>query len=223
MNDFLIIIKVPQGHRPLRPTPDECGGYILPDHLWDLIQACWAPDPKVRPDISEVKAQLEWYRVSGFKGLIPPPPASVAHRTMSLPRFRNTSGLNPHDEDLTEEKIRLLLDSKLLDKDVLEGLIKGLKIPAASNTNPPNIKLILFPGNLIRLVTNEMWKYGLISESERFLANVMQTILDHVMVYFIHYPGTLSHERASLSQEKTRLHPASFGFLMFTRCCLSSV
>jgi myosin-5 len=97
-------------------------------------------------------------------------------------RFRTPSGLQRYDEDPAEEKIRLLLDAKSLDADVLEGLVKGLKIPAASTTNPPNIKEILFPANLISLVTNEMWKYGLIPESERFLASVMQTIQGHVMV-----------------------------------------
>ena len=85
-------------------------------------------------------------------------------------------------EDPAEEKIRLLQDIKHLDEDVLEGLIKGLKIPAPSSTNPSAVKEILFPANLISLITNEMWKYGLIPESERFLANVMQTIQGHVMV-----------------------------------------
>jgi hypothetical protein len=85
-------------------------------------------------------------------------------------------------DDPVEEKIRLLLDGKALDEDVLEGLVKGLKIPAASTTNPPNIKEILFPAHLICLVTSETWKYGLIEESERFLAATMQTIQEHVMV-----------------------------------------
>jgi myosin-5 len=69
-----------------------------------------------------------------------------------------------------------------LDEDVLDGLVRGLKIPAPSLTNPSAVKEILFPANLIRLVTNEMWKYGLIPESKRFLANVMRTIQGHVMV-----------------------------------------
>ena len=86
------------------------------------------------------------------------------------------------DNDPAEEKIRLMQDMKRLDEDVLDGLIRGLKIPGPSLTNPPGVKEILFPANLISLVTNEMWKYGLISESERFLANVMQSIQTHVMV-----------------------------------------
>ncbi|KAJ7752131.1 myosin 5 [Mycena metata] len=86
-------------------------------------------------------------------------------------------------DDPAEEKIRLMQDVKRLDEDVLDGLVRGLKIPAPSLTNPSAVKEILFPANLISLVTNEMWKYGLIPESERFLANVMQTIQGHVMSF----------------------------------------
>jgi myosin-5 len=111
-----------------------------------------------------------------------PRAVSVAYNSEEGARFRTPSSLDRYDEDPAEEKIRLLLDAKSLDEDVLAGLVKGLKIPAASSTNPPNIKEILFPANLISLVTNEMWKYGLIPESERFLASVMQTIQAHVMV-----------------------------------------
>lgn len=96
-------------------------------------------------------------------------------RTNGLPDIRDF-------DDPAEEKIRLMQDVKRLDEDVLDGLIRGLKIPAPSLTNPSIMKEILFPANLISLVTNEMWKYGLIQESERFLANVMQTIQAHVMV-----------------------------------------
>ncbi|KAF9533339.1 P-loop containing nucleoside triphosphate hydrolase protein [Crepidotus variabilis] len=97
-------------------------------------------------------------------------------RTNGLPDIRDY-------DDPAEEKIRLMQDVKRLDEDVLDGLIRGLKIPAPSLTNPAAVKEILFPANLISLVTNEMWKYGLISESERFLANVMQTIQAHVMSF----------------------------------------
>ena len=85
-------------------------------------------------------------------------------------------------DDVAEEKIRLMHDIKRLDEDVLTSLIRGLKTPAPSTTNLAAMKEILFPANLISLVTNEMWKYGLIQESERFLANVMETIQAHVMV-----------------------------------------
>jgi myosin-5 len=94
-----------------------------------------------------------------------------------------SAAYNGEDSSLrAEEKIILMQDAKRLDEDVLDGLVRGLKIPAPSLTNPSGIKEILFPANLISLVTHEMWKYGLISESERFLANVIQTIQGHVTV-----------------------------------------
>lgn len=99
-----------------------------------------------------------------------------------LPQFRVLDRSSGMYDDPAEEKIRLMQDIKRLDEDVLDGLIRGLKIPAPSLTSPAAVKEILFPANLISLITNEMWKYGLIPESERFLANVMQTIQSHVMV-----------------------------------------
>ncbi|KAL5490141.1 MYO2 [Sanghuangporus weigelae] len=100
-----------------------------------------------------------------------------------LPRLKSPTGLSELYGDPAEEKIKLMLDAKRLDEDILDGLIRGLKIPAPSLTNPSAVKEILFPANLISLVTNEMWKYGLIPESERYLANVMQTIQSHVMSF----------------------------------------
>ena len=101
-----------------------------------------------------------------------------------LPRFRAPNGLADIYDDPAEEKIRLMQDVRRLDEDVLDGLVRGLKIPAPNLNSPAVVKEILFPANLISLITNEMWKYGLIQESERFLANVMQTIQSHVMVCF---------------------------------------
>lgn len=97
--------------------------------------------------------------------------------------YAQTVNIHPEDqlEDPSEIVMRLLEDEEPLDEDVLVGLIKTLKIPIPSIQNPPSAKEVLFPAHLISLVTNEMWKYGLMRESERFLANVMQTIQQHVM------------------------------------------
>ena len=99
-----------------------------------------------------------------------------------LPRLKSSGGLADMYDDPADEKIKLMLDAKHIDEDILDGLIRGLKIPAPSLTNRSAVKEILVAAELISLVTNEMWKYGLIPESERFLANVMQTIQSHVMV-----------------------------------------
>lgn len=96
--------------------------------------------------------------------------------------YRHNGGLDDMYDDPAEEKIRLMMDVKRLDEDVLEGLIRGLKIPSPNTTSPAAVKEILFPSNLISLTTNEMWRYGLIQESERFLASVLQTVQSHVMV-----------------------------------------
>lgn len=96
--------------------------------------------------------------------------------------YPKNGGLDEMYDDPAEEKIRLMMDIKRLDEDVLEGLIRGLRIPNPGITNPAAVKEILFPSNLISLTTNEMWRYGLIQESERFLASVLQTIQSHVMV-----------------------------------------
>ena len=92
-------------------------------------------------------------------------------------------GEEPRGDVSPEEIIELLENEVQLDEDVLHGLIRYLKIPTASLQNPPLPKEVLFPAHLISLVTNEMWKYGLVRESERFLANVMQTIQQHVMSF----------------------------------------
>ncbi|KAG6877996.1 hypothetical protein C0992_008806 [Termitomyces sp. T32_za158] len=113
-----------------------------------------------------------------------PRAVSVAYNGEDSLRFRANGLSDIRDiDDPAEEKIFLMQDVKRLDDDVLDGLIRGIKIPAPSLTNPSAVKEILFPANLISLVTNEMWKYGLIQESERFLANVMQTVQGHVMSF----------------------------------------
>ncbi|KAN0062555.1 Myosin type-2 heavy chain 1 [Thecaphora frezii] len=103
-----------------------------------------------------------------------------------IPGFGQRSGGYDEDydeDDPSEEIIRILENEEQLDEDVLNGLIRYLKVPAPSLQNPPSPKEVLFPAHLISLVTNEMWKYGLVRESERFLANVMQTIQQHVMSF----------------------------------------
>jgi myosin-5 len=142
----------------------------------------------------------------------------LRYRNQGLPDIRDT-------DDPAEEKIRLMQDVKRLDEDVLDGLIRGLKIPAPSLTNPSPVKEILFPANLISLVTNEMWKYGLISESERFLANVMQVIQAHVMVNAISKSlelSLLTSPPCSPSLEKMPLFPGYSGYRMSTKCSHSS-
>ena len=138
--------------------------------------------------------------------------------------YRHNGGLDDIYDDPAEEKIKLMQEVKRLDEDVLEGLIRGLKIPNPSMTNPAAVKEILFPSNLISLTTNEMWRYGLIQESERFLASVLQTVQSHVMVRTVACGGSwtilTNHSR---SPERTPLFQEFSGFPTSMRCSPSFV
>ncbi|WRT65043.1 uncharacterized protein IL334_001985 [Kwoniella shivajii] len=105
--------------------------------------------------------------------------------TNGIVRPRDSSGLPlpPVSDNASDEIIRLLDDDAQLDEDVLQGLIYQLKIPQPSLHNTPLAKEVIFPAHLISLVSNEMWKQGMIAESERFLANVMQAIQQHVIAF----------------------------------------
>ncbi|CAH7670146.1 P-loop containing nucleoside triphosphate hydrolase protein [Phakopsora pachyrhizi] len=149
--------------------------------------------------LSIAKRKLRRHSADDLGGDVIPPPAGGANPTNGLvapsnrydnPRavsvaYAQTPNIHLEDQldDPSEVIMRLLEDEEPLDEDVLVGLIKTLKVPTPSLQNPPSSKEVLFPAHLISLVTNEMWKYGLMRESERFLANVMQTIQQHVMSF----------------------------------------
>lgn len=111
-----------------------------------------------------------------------PRAVSVMFPQAGPPRPRDSNGLPTISDGAADDIIRLLEDTEGLEDDVMKGLIQELKIPQASLHNPPLVKEIIFPAHLISLVSNEMWKVGMIVESESFLANVMQAIQNHVMV-----------------------------------------
>tara|TARA_R110002003_G_scaffold95_6_gene7276 strand:+ start:17298 stop:21644 length:4347 start_codon:yes stop_codon:yes gene_type:complete len=102
-------------------------------------------------------------------------PGSSAHR-------QNLSGSTfAHFDNVEAELESILADEDMLNDEVTLGLIKNLKIPSPTSTPPPTDKEVLFPAYLINLVTSEMWNNGFVKESERFLANVMQSIQQEVM------------------------------------------
>ncbi|KAK3325629.1 P-loop containing nucleoside triphosphate hydrolase protein [Apodospora peruviana] len=110
-----------------------------------------------------------------------PRPMSIAN---PLNNRQNTlSGLTfvPGVESIELELETLLADEEGLNEEVTMGLISNLKIPSPATNPPPSDKEVLFPSYLINLVTSEMWNNGFVKESERFLANVMQSIQQEVM------------------------------------------
>ena len=77
---------------------------------------------------------------------------------------------------------RLLGEHQALSEEVTTGIIRNLKIPSLNRQTPLAEKQVLYPAYLINIVTREMLNSGFVRESKRFLANVMQSIRDEVVV-----------------------------------------
>ncbi|KAJ5474825.1 hypothetical protein N7475_004391 [Penicillium sp. IBT 31633x] len=132
------------------------------------------PKPKRR------SAGAEKIDTDRFSGAYNPRPVSMAVTPGSMIARQNTA-ISPGLESVEVELENLLSEEEDLNEEVAMGLIRNLKIPLPSSTPPPTEKEVLFPAYLINLVTSEMWNNGFVKESERFLANVMQSIQQEVM------------------------------------------
>ncbi|KAJ5320518.1 hypothetical protein PENANT_c033G03137 [Penicillium antarcticum] len=132
------------------------------------------PKPKRR------SAGAEKIETDRFSGAYNPRPVSMAITPGSM-AARQNAVISPGSESVEYELENLLSEEDDLNEEVGMGLIRNLKIPLPSSTPPPTEKEVLFPAYLINLVTSEMWNNGFVKESERFLANVMQSIQQEVM------------------------------------------
>ncbi|KAK0663984.1 P-loop containing nucleoside triphosphate hydrolase protein [Cercophora samala] len=110
-----------------------------------------------------------------------PRPVSMAVPGMNRQTTLSGSTFIPGIDSIEMELEGLLADEEGLNQEVTIGLIRNLKIPSPSSNPAPTDKEVLFPSYLINLVTSEMWNNGFVKESERFLANVMQSIQQEVM------------------------------------------
>ena len=117
-----------------------------------------------------------------FSSVYNPRPGSMAIANTNT-HHQNLSGstFSPVLDNVEYELENLLSDEDGLNEEVTMGLIKNLKIPTPNTTPSPTDKEVLFPAYLINLVTSEMWNNGFVKESERFLANVMQSVQQEVM------------------------------------------
>ncbi|KAI9824837.1 MAG: Myosin type-2 heavy chain 1 [Phylliscum demangeonii] len=129
-------------------------------------------------------AALERVDMEGSSGAYHPRPVSLAVIGNGTQRPNlSGSGHSPMSDNAEFELETLLADEEGLNEEVTVGLIRNLKIPAPGSNPLPTEKEVLFPAYLINLVTSEMWNNGYVKESERFLANVMQSIQKEVMQY----------------------------------------
>ncbi|KAL9107559.1 MAG: hypothetical protein Q9227_007559 [Pyrenula ochraceoflavens] len=114
-----------------------------------------------------------------FSAAYNPRPVSMA-ATAHLSNYSGAT-FTPGLDSVEMELENLLSAEEELNDEVTVGLIRNLKIPLPGTSPPPTDKEVLFPSYLINLVTSEMWNNGFVKESERFLANVMQSIQQEVM------------------------------------------
>lgn len=141
-----------------------------------LINLVSSKKPKRR------SAGAERMEADRFSSAYNPRPGSMAISSSNTGR-QNLAGstFSPILDNVEFELENLLSDEEGLNEEVTMGLIKNLKIPAPGTTPSPTDKEVLFPAYLINLVTSEMWNNGFVKESERFLANVMQSVQQEVM------------------------------------------
>lgn len=78
--------------------------------------------------------------------------------------------------DINDELFRLLRDSRVLHREIIEGLLKGLKIPFPGVAADLTRKEVLFPARIIIIILSDMWRLGLTKESEEFLGEVLAMI-----------------------------------------------
>lgn len=128
-----------------------------------------------------------------------PRPVSMAVPGVAVGQWGSTGASNsadgssplPHTQ-LLPETIESELDELLsqvdgLNLEVMNGLIKNLTIPSPESNPTP--KEVLFPAYLINLTTSEMWNNGYVTESQKFLTNVLKSIQDLLV---------LSHDTAKV-------------------------
>jgi myosin-5 len=145
---------------------------IAPAGLINLVSA---KKPKRRSAGAEAR-ELDRYSIA-----YNPRPVSMAVPGGNRQTTLSGSTFIPGVDSIELELESLLADEDGLNEEVTMGLIRNLKIPSPASNPVPSDKEVLFPSFLINLVTSEMWNNGYVKESERFLANVMQSIQQEVM------------------------------------------
>ena len=97
-----------------------------------------------------------------------------SNRPVSVIAVSNDEDANV--DDINDELFRLLRNSRQLHKEVVEGLLRNLKIPPAGVASDFTRKEILFPARIIIIILSDMWRLGLTKESEEFLGEVLASI-----------------------------------------------
>jgi myosin-5 len=160
---------------PINGEVVQNGDGAMPPLANGLINLVSSKKPKRR------SAGAEPHDINRYSMAYNPRPMSMAVTGMNRQHTLSGATFIPGADNIELELESLLADEEGLNEEVTMGLIRNLKIPSPNTTPPPSDKEVLFPSYLINLVTSEMWNNGFVKESERFLANVMQSIQQEVM------------------------------------------
>lgn len=117
------------------------------------------------------------YSSKAYKNQQPLEYGLVGRAVSLLPHGNNDENDDSNNlSAINDELWKLLGDSKALHKEIIDGLLKGLKIPPAGVAADLTRKEVLFPARIIIIILSDMWRLGLTKESEDFLGEVLSVI-----------------------------------------------
>ena len=78
----------------------------------------------------------------------------------------------------------ILRENDDLRNELISGLIKNLVIPTATTGSAPIPKGdVLFPSNIFNVVISEMWRFGLLQQSEKLINLFLRSVQEKVLKY----------------------------------------
>ncbi|KAI8333990.1 P-loop containing nucleoside triphosphate hydrolase protein [Chlamydoabsidia padenii] len=133
------------------------------------------------PTETQTKSSLDTIRQSELKNKNPRPTSVDQYsKILGAKSIRREVDL---DEDSIAEIHSILRDEENLQQELVDGLIKGLKMPLPSLQSPPSAKEVFFPAHTIGICVMEMWRLDYVQESERLLFTIMDTIQKQCLSY----------------------------------------
>ncbi|KAI8142414.1 P-loop containing nucleoside triphosphate hydrolase protein [Fennellomyces sp. T-0311] len=190
MNNRSLSPAPPANFRSVSPTPMSLDKDVVKESLTTPPQPAPAPPPSISPspattsriarrnstaDVPNNRSKTSIDNIRHAELLTRNPRPTSIHQFGSM--FGKGGGIAEAVGDHPEQELATLLrEQEGMQEEILEGLIKALKMPLPTLQNPPSQKEIFFPAHMIAICVNEMWRLGNIQESERLLFTVMDTI-----------------------------------------------
>lgn len=89
--------------------------------------------------------------------------------------FDNRSTMSTLSQ-INDELYKLLENTKVLNGEITEGLLRGFKVPETGVAIQLSEREVLYPARILIIILSDMWRLGLTKQSEEFLAEVLNTI-----------------------------------------------